>query len=69
MNPEQFQQALDIINGNTGSKSVIEVGTDAADGKKHLTIKECNATITGRLVKAGFSLFVSEKGVAVDKFS
>jgi hypothetical protein len=68
MKQKHFELALQIISENQGSRSIIELGTDASTMRKSIAIKECNATIMSALAKAGFSLYVTPQGVKLEHF-
>lgn len=69
MNAAAFQEALNVISDNKGSNSIIEIGYAQDTQVNTLTLIDCNAFVTQRLVKQGFSLYVTAKGVLVDNFN
>ncbi|MDR1681892.1 MAG: hypothetical protein LBS25_00670 [Candidatus Symbiothrix sp.] len=70
MKAEDYKDALEII---TASRAAIKVSfnvpvKDNYSNVHQIIIHECNATTINLLVNAKYSLFMTDKGLAVDKF-
>ena len=70
MKLEDFQLAIQIISSS--NCAVVEFNPTNKERqtptKNTILIKRCNAGLSKELHDAGFSLFVREDGVSVDKF-
>lgn len=69
MKPEYFQQALAIITTNNQIK--VSFNTPIKDNYSNvyeILIHQSNATVINKLVENGFSLHMTEKGLAIDKY-
>lgn len=70
MKPEHISAALDIIRASAASITV-SFNTPVKDHYSRvydILILQSNATVIKSLVEAGFSLHMTDKGLAVDKF-
>jgi len=70
MKPEHITAALDIIRASAASITV-SLNTPVNGNYSHvydILIIRSNATVIKDLVEAGFSLCMTDKGLAVDKF-
>ena len=69
MKPEHLADAICIISKSNSIKVSFNVLVN--DNYSHtyaILIHESNASVINQLVKAGFSLSMNPKGLAVDKF-
>ena len=69
MTPEHFQKALEIITSNNQIK--VSFNTPVKDNYSNvydILIHQSNATVINKLVENGFSLHMTEKGLAIDKY-
>lgn len=69
MRTEFFQEALGIIT--TNCQITVSFNTPVQDNYSHthhILIHKSNCTVIKKLVEAGFSLSMTEKGLSVDKF-
>lgn len=69
MTNDQLNLAIGIIAGsNSVSVSFNVPVTNNYSSTYKILIHECNATLINELVKAGYSLFMTNKGLSIDKF-
>lgn len=69
MKPEHFADALTLITMSNSIKVSFNVPVDNHISHKYaILIHESNASIINQLVAAGFSLSMTPKGLAVDKY-
>lgn len=69
MRSEFFQEALSIIT--TNGQITVSFNTPVQDNishTHHILIHKSNCTVIKKLVEAGFSVCMTEKGLSVDKF-
>ena len=69
MRPEYFAEALAVIT-NCGAQITVSFNTPVKDNYAHthaILIHNSNATVIKRLVEAGFSLSMCDKGLTVNK--
>jgi hypothetical protein len=70
MKTEDYKDALEII---TSSRAAIKLSfnvpvKDNYSNVYQIIVHECNATTINLLVNAKFSLFMTDKGLVIDKF-
>lgn len=69
MTNEDFSNAVALVSKTTNIKVAFNVPVRDNIGNVHkLLILESNATIITKLIEAGYSLYMSAKGLVVDKF-
>lgn len=69
MKAEDFQEAINIIT-NSGA-STVSFNVPVNDNVSHIyeiLIHKSNATLINRLIHAGFSLSMNDKGLSVTKY-
>lgn len=69
MRSEFFKEAFDIISSN--GQITVSFNTPVENHVSHtyhLLIHKSNCTVIKKLVDAGFSVCMTEKGLSVDKF-
>ena len=69
MNPADLQLALQIITSNNQIK--VSFNTPVNDNYSNvykILIHQSNATVINKLIENGFSLHMTEKGLAIDKY-
>lgn len=70
MKPEHFAEALNIIT-NCGAQITVSFNVPVVDNyvRTHaILIHNSNATVLKKLVEAGFSISMCDKGLSVNKF-
>lgn len=69
MKNEDFNKAVAMVSETPNIKVAFNVPVRDNIGNVHkLLILESNATIITKLIEAGYSLYMSAKGLVVDKF-
>lgn len=69
MKNEDFNKAVAMVSETPNIKMAFNVPVRDNIGNVHkLLILESNATIITKLIEAGYSLYMSAKGLVVDKF-
>lgn len=69
MNPEYFQEALQIISKSNSIKVSFNVPVkDNYLNVHQILIHNSNATVINELIAAGFSLSMNDKGLSVNKY-
>jgi hypothetical protein len=70
MTKENKALAVELITASNSPKVSFRVPvTDNYSAVHEILIHECNADLINRLIAYGFSLFMTPKGLSVDKFS
>lgn len=69
MKPDYFKEAVEIIAAQNSIKVSFNVPVENNYSSTYqVLIHESNATTISKLVEAGFSLHMTPKGLAVDKY-
>ena len=69
MKAEHFQEAISIITASGTSTVSFNTPIDSHVAHTYpILIHKSNATLINRLVKEGFSLSMTDKGLSVDKY-
>jgi hypothetical protein len=68
MTNQEFNQAIQIIaNSNSPKVSFNVPVTDSYTNTYHILIHESNASLINKLVENGYSLYMTPKGLSVNK--
>lgn len=69
MSPENKAKAIDLITNSNQAQAIFNVPvTDSYSNVHDIVVKNCNANLINKLIKAGFSLSMNSKGLIVDKY-
>lgn len=69
MTTQQLKELIDIISNSNSCKVSFNVPVENNYNNVHtVLIHECNADCTKKMHEAGYSLFMTEKGLSIDKW-